>query len=278
MAIGNLRNTSYKFVPVSVLLSLHPKEKPAYLYESLNSIFLQSFKPFEVIILIDGKINSQLFNIIKIFISKLNLRIYQSSDNLGLAISLNSGFPKCKYNLIVRFDTDDICLPRRLFKQYNFMKHNPEVGASSGSVLEIDEKKNFLRRKVLPTNHITLLKYSIFRSPLNHPATILRKNFLSQVGGYPSYRLGQDYALWSLFIVNNIVISNLPDKLIYLRIKNQSKHRRGILRLKNEIRILFFQYHINFHNIFTFNIALISRIIFRLSPHCIIQFIYRNIL
>ena len=278
MDIGNFQNTSYKFVPVSVLVSLYHKEKPSYLYESLNSLYLQTYKPLEVIIMIDGKISEQLFSIVKIFLSKLNLRIYQNNKNIGLASSLNYSFPKCKYNLIVRFDTDDICLPRRLIKQYRFMKLNPNIGASSGSVLEIDEKKNFIRHKFLPTNHESLKRYSIFRSPLNHPATILRKNLLSQVGGYPVFRLGQDYALWSLFIVNKIMLTNMPAPLIFLRIKNHSKHRRGLVRLKNEINILFFQYRINFHNKFTFILAFISRFLLRLSPHFLVQFIYNKLL
>ena len=46
--------------PFSVLLSLYIKERPEYLRQSLDSVFNQTLKPTEVVLVLDGPITDEL--------------------------------------------------------------------------------------------------------------------------------------------------------------------------------------------------------------------------
>ena len=56
---------------------------------------------------------------------RLRIHIYKKWDkNMGTSYSLNQGVILCNNELIIRMDSDDIMLPKRIQTQINFMKSN----------------------------------------------------------------------------------------------------------------------------------------------------------
>lgn len=95
----------------SVLLSVYKNEKPEYLKSAIESIyFAQTLKPSEIILVEDGPLTVELYDVIRELKVKLEntLKIVKLEKNSGLGIALNKGIFECENELVARMDTDDI--------------------------------------------------------------------------------------------------------------------------------------------------------------------------
>jgi glycosyltransferase involved in cell wall biosynthesis len=110
-----------KNLEYSILMSVYYKEKADWLKESINSMLNQSVKPAEFVIIKDGKLTDELDDVISQFHDNNQelFSIYELSENVGLGRALAYGVNKCKHNLIVRMDSDDISDYRRCEKLIN---------------------------------------------------------------------------------------------------------------------------------------------------------------
>lgn len=258
----------------SVLMSIYCKDKSEYLETCLHSLVEQTLKANQVVLVEDGPISSQSKAIIERFRNTLNITSVTLCKNVGLAYALNEGLKYCSNELIMRMDADDIALPDRFQVQMNYMMMNPMIVASSGWLEEFNNQGYSFIRKI-PESHEELKYFAKWRSPIAHPACIFRKSDILKVGGYPSLRKSQDYALWAKLLVNGYKIANLPVVLVRMRVENVFGHGRGCVQLRNEWRMLWFQKSIGFIGWYQFCINLLIRLVLRLSPRFIKIFAYK---
>ena len=81
----------------SVLMSLYNKEKPQFLKESLQSVFDNTVKPNQVVLVLDGPIGKELENVVEYFQKQYTeLEVYPQLVNQGLSTALNIGLEKCR--------------------------------------------------------------------------------------------------------------------------------------------------------------------------------------
>ena len=112
----------------SVLMSIYSKEKPEHLNLCLESIEKQTLSPDEIVLVEDGPLTKELYQMIKTWKEKMPiLKTVALNLNSGLATALNYGLRKCKNNIIARMDTDDICTPERFQKQIEYLRKNPDI-------------------------------------------------------------------------------------------------------------------------------------------------------
>jgi amylovoran biosynthesis glycosyltransferase AmsE len=262
----------------SVLISIHKSLSPVYFQEAMQSVLDQSRPADEIILVEDGKLGRPLLEIIDLFKTKLNIVSLKLAKNLGLASALNLGLEKCSYDLIIRVDGDDICLPDRFEKQLNYMKDNPRIAAASCHVSEFNHDMTIkLGSRQVPITNKDILKYARRRSPLNHPATIFRKSFVEKVNGYPNIRNGQDYALWSLLLVKGYILGNQDLELVKMRTGSELLRKRGYEFFKKEIELLRFQRRINFISNFEMISGLFLRGFIRMQIPMIRSLFYKII-
>ena len=95
----------------SVLMSLYRKEKPEHLRLSLDSMINQSAAPDEIILVEDGPLTDELYDVLDEYDKYLH-RV-KNKKNLGLGLALNVGLKECHNELIARMDTDDCSKPNR---------------------------------------------------------------------------------------------------------------------------------------------------------------------
>jgi glycosyltransferase involved in cell wall biosynthesis len=216
-------------VPISVLLSVYYGDSSDWLRASLLSIYNQRILPSEVVIVEDGPISNDVFEVIHDFRRLLNIKSVICRENCGLGAALNQGLKHCSNELVCRMDSDDECLTDRFLSQYTYMLDNPNIVASSGFIDEYDQSMMiFSGKRVVPVNQREVLLFSKKRSPLNHVATIFRKSIVESLGGYPPLRKGQDYALWSLLLVSGYKLGNLNKTLVKVRAGDVQISRRKI--------------------------------------------------
>lgn len=255
----------------SVLISVYFEDSPVFLQKALDSIWGdQDLKPSQIVLVKDGRLTADLDLLIGEWEVDLGgdvITVVVLEENVGLGAALNEGLKYCRHELVARMDSDDISLPNRFAKQVSFMKENPKITASSSQVEEWDEglrRKKGIRR--LPCNYSKLLRFANARSPLSHPVTIFRKQVVMGYGGYPPLRKSQDYALWSLLIVNGKVIGNIPDVLLKMRTGEGLFRRRGWEYFKYEKELLRYQREIGFLSLFAYYRNLTMKFFLRVSP------------
>ncbi len=89
----------------------------------MKAFFRQTTKADEGVIIEDGKLTEELYDILDKYQTKFPKLIKRISlpKNVGLGLALREGVKNCKYELIARMDTDDICREDRFEKQiYEF--------------------------------------------------------------------------------------------------------------------------------------------------------------
>ena len=103
----------------SVLMSLYVKEKPAYLRECMESILRQTVLPREIVVVKDGPLTEELEAVLAEYVARDPdlYTIVPLETNRGLGLALAEGIQHCRYELVARMDTDDVCREDRFALQ-----------------------------------------------------------------------------------------------------------------------------------------------------------------
>ncbi len=220
--------TNSKF---SVLMSVYNKEKPEYLDLALKSnLENQTLKPNEMILICDGVLTEELYNVISKYEMKYSgiFKVFRLTENVGLGRALRFGLEKCKYELIARSDSDDICVSERFEIQINFLEKHPEIDIVGSYIDEFKCCWNSPDRvKTLPLTHEKLVKLAKFRNPVNHMSAMFRKSSIISAGSYMHLPCAEDYFLWVRAICGGSRIANIDKILVHARIGNGMELRRG---------------------------------------------------
>lgn len=256
---------------------MHAGASPVYLDEALESISLaQTVRPAQIVVVKDGPLTKQLEECLAKWVGKLGktIELVGLPRNVGLAEALNSGLERCRFELVARMDADDIALPHRFEQQYAFMQDNLEIAVCSCWLEEFDEKSEFAIRK-LPTSPDDLKAFAYRRSPIAHPAAMLRRSVVIGAGGYPLFRKSQDYALWAKLLVDGHRLANLPLVLQRMRVTQMFSDGRGAQHLANEWRMFMYQKQIGFIGWYELLRNVAVRCILRMSPPAIRRLLYK---
>ena len=228
----------------SVLLSLYFKENTDFLRQSLDSIFNQTVRPNEVVLVEDGPLTPELDAVVNEYVdAHKELKVISLEKNGGLGRALNEGLKHCSHDLVARMDTDDIASPDRFEKQLEAFRRFLQVEIVSAWIDEFSgEKNNITSTRKLPEYPYEIYKYAKKRCPVNHPVVMFRKNSILLAGGYRHFPLFEDYYLWIRLLLNGVKFYNVQESLLYFRTSPDMYKRRGGLRhALTEVR---FQNHI----------------------------------
>lgn len=265
----------------SVLLSLYNKENPDFLKQSLESIFNQTLKPTEIILVEDGPLTSKLYEVLNEYKKKYpEFKTIPLKENKGLGVALNEGLKHCSYELVARMDTDDICKPNRFEKQVNFMNENPEISASSAWMDEfINETTNIKTIKKVPLNYEEISSYIKKRNPLNHPSVIFRKSDVIKAEGYKHFPLFEDWFLWARMFKKGKKFANISESLLFFRTSPDMYRRRGGVKYaKDNFKFQFTLYNLGIKSLLSALIDSGVRGGVYLLPNKIREFIYTKFL
>ena len=276
-----LLNQTNKIMSFSVLMSIYKAEKPSYLTMSLNSVLNQTLQASEIIIVEDGPLTTDLYAILDEFESKNPIiRRLRLSENHGLGYALCEGLKYCRYELVARMDTDDICKPNRFEVQVEFMEKNHEVDVLGTWIDEFfDVKENVVSIRKVPEGSKGLYEFGKKRNPMNHPTVMFRKSSVLKAGGYQTCMLLEDYYLWARMFKMGMVFHNIQESLLYFRLSHDIYKRRGGLKYAiTEVKFQIELHKIGYLTIFETIRNIASRFFVRVMPVCIRRRIYRRLL
>lgn len=277
--IKNSRENNLEF---SVLMSIYVKEEPEYFEACLESLVKQTLIPNEIIVVEDGPLTKELYEVIDRFeIKKPNLfKRLTLEKNVGLGKALSIGVEACQYRLIARMDTDDIADDFRFEKQVNEFKKNPRLGLTGS---DIDEFENSLSevvaKRIVPHTHKEILKHAKRRNPFNHMTVMYKKDEVLKAGNYLPLNGFEDYYLWIRMLKNETITKNLPEILVHARAgKEMYKRRGGYKYLKDSMKARRTIYEVGFNSYLDYFISVSGQILVSIVPNNTRAFIYTNFL
>jgi len=268
----------------SVLMSVYFKEEPSFLKEALLSIRNQTRRPGEIILMIDGGISSALEQVIDHF-KRINpglLKTFGIPSSAGLGNALKLGLNHCQHEIVARMDSDDIAVPSRFAKQFEFLKNNHDIAIVGSNIEEFNNLPGDLKRyKIMPENETEIVRYAKYRNPLNHPTIMFRKDAVISSGSYNGdFELFEDYSLFIRMLVQGHKFHNIQENLLYFRIGDglaNIRRRSGMHYVMKELKFLKYAY-IKFINLAEYFNSLIMKIFLRLVPPKIVLWFYKKFL
>jgi len=262
----------------SVLMSIYHKEVPLNFERAMQSIWNeQSVKPSEIVLVEDGPLTSELDNIIDQWKLRLNgiFHVVSLEKNLGTGDAKNFGLEKCSFEIVAIMDTDDISLFNRFEEQLNaFGRYNIDVCGAWINEFEVNETKIKTVRKT-PEHHQDIVKFSKYRSPVNHVTTMFKKTVVMNSGGYQKMMWLEDYYLFVRLIQSGAIFYNIQKPLVCVRAGvSQLERRRGLKYVLSELRFQRKIFELDFLNLFEFSRNVALRFVVRMMPGQISTFIY----
>lgn len=217
---------------ISVLMGVY--NCASTLQASLNSLYVQTYKDFKIIICDDGSTDATL-KIAEENASRYdNVIVIKNSKNMGLNYTLNHCIKYADTEYIARMDGDDLSTPDRFEKEIKFLDEHPEYAVVSSPMIYFDEVGEFRRGK----GKGDVDKYSfVHGTPICHAPSMSRTKVIKAVGGYSvSDKLlrVEDYHLWFKIFAAGYKLYMLNECLYKMRDDRNALRRRNWLTRRNE--------------------------------------------
>lgn len=256
-------NADSKPPTLSVVMAVFNGEK--YLAEAIESVLNQTYGDFEFLIVNDGS-TDDTEKIIRDYEERDSRIIYiKNESNLKQSRSWNRAIGISKGQLIIRMDADDICLPDRFERQYQYMMMHLDVGVLGSRYYIFSDDRN---QKIESQKSFDITDG---QPPVHHPTCCIRRNLFQKFGGYDSrYDNAEDAELWYRFYSKGTNFVNLEDYLLLYRVHG------GNVSIKKMKKQIYLQFKINLLAIFKYGITFSLRGYLRLLEQ-ISYFLYLSL-
>ena len=200
---------------VTVLMPVYNGAK--YLQEALESVTAQTFQDFEILAINDGSTDDSP-RLLADYQARDSRLIVHHQHNAGVIATLNRGITLARGAYIARMDCDNVCHPRRMEKQVEFMERHPQVGIC-GTFAETFSARDSTTIRRFACDHHAIHCALLFGSAIVHPTAMMRTRVMAQYGLYydPDFVHAEDYDLW-VRAVRTMQVANLPEVLLRYRL------------------------------------------------------------
>jgi len=221
---------------VTVYITNYNYEK--YIKKAIVSVLEQSFKDFEIIIIDDGSTDNSK-NIIEGYSDHQKIKIiYQK--NKGLIVTNNIALRLSQGKYIMRLDADDYLDSNALLVMVNRLEEDRNLGLVYPDYFVVDSMDNILKVR---KRHSFEKEVDLPDNPAHGACTMVRVDFLKEIGGYDEEFSCQDgYHLWLNFI-SRYKVTNINTPLFYYRNhgNNLTSNEKRILDTRGAIKSKFFK-------------------------------------
>lgn len=238
----NFAHSSNKYEPglVSVLIPVYNRAE--FILQTLNSVYQQTYKNYEIIVVDDGSSDGSYEILIEEYeAQRIKLFVHENNTNKGQAASLNVALSCAKGEYIAVLDSDDMFEKTKLEAQVGFLESNQHIGIVYGRGEAIDESNNFVydipgKFDVDPSDPNEVLLDCYFHLPLN---SLVRHSVYDITGGFnETYRAAQDHDML-IRLAEHANIAKIDEYVFkYRRHENQISSKGLHARWSNGFKIL----------------------------------------
>ncbi len=263
-----------KKVKFSVILPIIEREDIVIGFpKAIESIFKNTLKPDQVLVIIDGLVSNSFRDLILNFKKKYHFDLIWTEKKIGLDNALNLGLSNCRNEIVFRADGDDINLENRFEIQIPYLLNGYHVVGSN--IDEYDLNGKYISSRKVPINNYEIRKMITYRNPINHMTVGYLKKSVLDVGGYPKLFLKGDYGLWIKLLAKNKKFINLEKCLVKATTGRRMINDRGGLRyVYSEFLLQKFLIKYKFTKFFLASLVFISRSIVFMIPSLLRYYFY----
>src|SRR3990170_628175 len=226
---------------VSVIIPAYNSAQ--FIGEALQSVFAQTFKDYEILVVDDGS-TDHTRKIISEYGDKIK---YIFQENAGPAKARNRGIIDAVGIYVAFLDADDLWLPTKLEKQVSMFRQDPELA------MVFTENSSFNENGVLHTSvgkRKRLMKGNIprnifLRSGVATPTVMVRKEIFNEVGLFEEeLYMGEDDNMW-VRIAANFKVELIDEPLVKVRYhqkKTTADKSRLYESIETNIKLLSYRY------------------------------------
>jgi len=201
---------------VSVLMPVKNAENT--IITAITSILCQTLKDLELIIIDDHSTDSTPKLLKNVTDSRI---IVVSNKANGIAAALNTGIELAKGEYIARMDADDISMPERLQKQWQFARENPQYDVISCLVehesMDSDGQQGYLQHIKWLNTIRTPEEHYLNRftdAPVAHPTVFFKTSLIKRYGSYSIEAGPEDFELWLRWMEQGVQFAKVPEVLL----------------------------------------------------------------
>lgn len=186
--------------PADVVSLIIPAYNAApFIKEALDSVFCQTYRHFEVIVVNDGSPDTPALE--EVLLPYRDCIVYIKQENRGLSGARNTGLRTATGSLIALLDADDIWMPDYLEEQTKFLREHPEFDLVYCNARFFGESiydgKDYM--SVCPSNGEATAAAIISRRCHVFGLVTARAENLKRLGFDESLRSCEDYDCWLRF-------------------------------------------------------------------------------
>lgn len=210
----------------SIVIPLYNKAHT--IIRTLNSVFNQTFKDFEIIIINDGSTDDGV-DVVKKFTKDSRIKIINQS-NQGVSAARNNGVSHAKYEYIAFLDGDDEWFPQYLSKINAAVESFPAAGMICCAGYMKDMNGEALRIANKYKGKTLAIEY--FENPhvFSHiSATVIKKQTFNKTQGFPvGMRKNEDFTLmFSVAVQDTVVYCGEPLSIYWGGVPGQTTQALG---------------------------------------------------
>ncbi|MFH1545349.1 MAG: glycosyltransferase [archaeon] len=111
---------------------------PKYIKQCLGSVFAQSYKPYEIIVVNDGSTRKETLLFLRELEKDKRVRLI-NQENKKISGALNTGIKNMKGEWWAGLSSDDMWLPNKLECQIDYAKNNPDAKVMYADWMMVNE-------------------------------------------------------------------------------------------------------------------------------------------
>lgn len=225
-----MRNSKTENPVVTVYLACHNYEE--YVAQSIESVLAQTYKEFELIIVDDGSTDNSK-SVISRYVKHPKVRII-FQENKGLIATNNIAIRAANGKYVMRLDADDYLDESALLVLVNAIEKSDHLALVFPDYYYVDKRGNVTGQE---RRHNFQKEVTLLDQPAHGACTLIRKDYLLEVGGYSVEFDCQDgWDLW-LKLIENYSVKNVNLPLFYYRKHgdNLTTNAERLLRTRSEI-------------------------------------------
>ena len=215
----------------------------AYIGDTLDSVFAQTFHDYEVVIVNDGSPDTvDLERALQLFTTRIR---YIKQQNLGAAAARNEGVRQAKGDFIAFLDADDLWMPEYLDYQLKFLhEENCDLVCADAIVFgdAPDAGGTYMENlmdSAPPQGPVSFIDLLSAERSLITSGILVRRNLVLEVGLFDeALRNAQDFDLWLRLARYGARLAYHRKALLRYRTSPNSLTGDAINSLVRELRVL----------------------------------------
>lgn len=222
---------------VSVVIPVY--NVAAYIAETLESVFAQTYENYEIIAVNDGSTDAdELQAALAPYFDRI---IYAEQKNAGAAQARNTAISLARGELLAFLDGDDVWLPDFLRSQTEFLRRNDYEMVYCDALIfgeRFFENQTFMKNApsagAVSTVSLILAECNVITS-----GTILKKETLEKTGVFDvELKRMQDFDLWFRLAKNGVRIGYQREVLLKYRVRPDNLSGTSVDRAKRTVEAM----------------------------------------